>query len=962
MEINNNNYAIKTKQAKVAFKQQLPTQPANNQIQNSLYAPVPSQNGAMVNSALRAQALAAPIMGYKELKTFSVPYLDKGKLYQLDNGQKVVIIPKPGPTTIRTFVRVGSFNEPDKIRGISHYIEHNLFNGSQNLAPGEFVKRVNDMGSDYNASTDFSNTNYFIASPLHSQKDLENIVGMHADMIENPTFVQNMLDKEKGPVISEIQMYEDNPNDRAENMIIKNLFNIKADYQGLVAGSVDNIKNVTRDDVVNYYNKWYTPDNMTTVLVGDVNPDDAIKLISKNFKSKKPAIAPAEKHYENLTNSLTSPKRVDMRDKTINTVSVKMGFVGPKNNDIRGGVATEAMLCGLFGYDNSIMEKNLRAFNTHAGGGLCPVSSKLDDPQVISLQSSFNPGQEEDGLKTIYSSIQEIANEPVNDTELKIIKNKLKNQIAAMSEHSMGITEMVGQSLSGQGMLESYTEKEKIIDTLTAADIQNAARQFLDLNKVSIAMIHPADQKIGEQQPAKPTAFKGRIVSFGSSATTKPKTTNAVEYDLRNNTRLVLNDDPYASKTSIDFEFKADKMMNTKPGVPDVLRLMLDDGNALDSKEFISNYSDENNFSIMPFVSPDKIGAAVDTANDKAFSATEMMKEILLQPNLSPQKFENAKKEYKNMLLSMQEHPVDKIMETLYPDSPMGHTKDAALKALDTMTLQDVKDLYYNIISNSQAKAVVTGPLTKTPGLTDKILGSFEHGLPSAQKYHYSDTYQFKPLDKSVVFAKAEPRNQAHIMQAFKVKESGNIKDHASLVMLNQILGGGPQSRLFQDLRETQKLAYRVNSKYSSNGTAGTLTMEIKTSTKEVSGGQTVDHHENIQKSLDGFKLHINKLKDEKVPQNELDAAKLAIKSDIIYATESAGGKTDMLHSGLNTAYGTKYQEELLKAVDSLTADDLQKAAQVFFNQPAAVSLIASEDAITGSKDYLSTLGEVKQY
>ena len=102
------------------------------------------------------------------------PYDTKAYCYRLANGQKVIIVPQEGETVLRTYVNSGSMNEPDNLRGISHYIEHNLFNGSEGLEEGEFFKAVDKMGASTNASTGFAETNYYISSNLLNDNDLEN--------------------------------------------------------------------------------------------------------------------------------------------------------------------------------------------------------------------------------------------------------------------------------------------------------------------------------------------------------------------------------------------------------------------------------------------------------------------------------------------------------------------------------------------------------------------------------------------------------------------------------------------------------------------------------------------------------------------------------------------------------------------------------------------------------------------
>ena len=154
----------------------------------------PNTQTTDINATMRSQILPASSEGYREIETFNAPFLDKGKFYKLDNGQNVIIIPKKGPTTIKTFTKVGSFNE-EKNRGISHYIEHNLFNGSSLLGPNEFVEKTTRMGGQYNAGTNTTNTDYYIKSPMHKEGDFEKFMTMHADMLLNPSFTDKMLEK-----------------------------------------------------------------------------------------------------------------------------------------------------------------------------------------------------------------------------------------------------------------------------------------------------------------------------------------------------------------------------------------------------------------------------------------------------------------------------------------------------------------------------------------------------------------------------------------------------------------------------------------------------------------------------------------------------------------------------------------------------------------------------------------------
>jgi len=923
-----------------------------------------------INLVLKANA-SIKTPGYREIQTFDVPFHDKGKLYKLDNGQKVVIISKPGPTTIKTFVNVGSFNEPDKIRGISHYIEHNLFNGSKDLAPGEFVRELSHRGAKYNASTDFAGTNYFIAAPIFKSEDLEKFINMHANLMLYPSYTPEMLEKEKGPVISEIEMYEDDPYDKVVNLLLKNLFNINNNYQGLVAGSTANISNLTRKDVLDYYNRWYSPDNMTTVVVGDVNPDETIKMVSKYFGTKDSKakdinefVNKNNKHCENLDNPITQTKRVDIKSNKVDTCIVAMGFTGPKNNDVKDTFAVLGLCSALTGNNNARLTKALKPFNVEPECNINIISPDFNDPQAIQLASNFAPGSEEEGLKTVYSVIYDMANNPVSDNELNIIKNNMKNGLNLISESSMGLSDLLGEALVGRGNLRAFTDIEKNIDELTAQDIQNAAKKYLDLNKTSIVVLHPKDQEV-VTNPSK-INFKGKAVkplSFGSTVKSMDAGT-VTEYNLNNNLRLALNNSSSSVRAAAVLQIKSDEIYPAKPGTAEILSLMLNKGTRKYSEEQLHDIIALNNLGITPLADAESILISANCPDDKLPMSVDIMKEIVYNPDLSEEKFNKAKEELRVMLSSETKNPSDRVLETLYPNHPYGYTPRLVLENIDRLELKDVKDLYNSLINNSQGRAVVAANFDKNPQVKDEAFKSLAD-LPKYREYKFVNNFKYEPLKENTVITESEERNQAHIVQMFKIQESGNVKDMAAMLLLNDILGGTSDSRLFNDLREKQKLAYRVGSKYITNGKAGQLAMEIKTTTKNSNPSENAELAKNVQRSLDGFKKHIQMLSAEPPPPSELEDAKLSLKSSLIFGSESTAGKASFTIEGMNTPYGTTYNTELLKAIDEIQPVDIQKAAIFYLNKPSVVSLIASKDTIAANKDYLSKLssnGKVVSY
>ena len=169
---------------------------------------------------------------------------------------------------------------------------------------------------------------------------------------------------------------------------------------------------------------------------------------------------------------------------------------------------------------------------------------------------------------------------------------------------------------------------------------------------------------------------------------------------------------------------------------------------------------------------------------------------------------------------------------------------------------------------------------------------------------------------------------------------------------MNLILGGSSSSRLFNDLRETQKLAYAVSSSYDSAPNDGLLSLDILSTTQDKTNGTS--SYENLQKSLDGFKKHLDMLRTTPVSEQELENAKMTYLNRISSGLETNAGKADALSSSVATYYGKDYW-------DKLKPEDIQAIANKYLSQPSVISIIASQKTLDANKEYLASLGEVKE-
>jgi len=898
-------------------------------------------NSTEIASISAAEAIKAKNQAnnnsYVFLQDVDLPLLNlKGKLYMLPNGQKCLVAKKDGPCILKTFFKVGSMNEPDHLRGISHYIEHNLFNGSENLKPTEFVTKVNHMGGRYNASTGFVCTDYFIQSPLLKETDLENFIKMHADMLAKPKFSEDMLEKEKGPVVSEIQMLADNAYNTATNVALKNLFGIKTNSSDLIGGHVDNIRNMKRDDVVNFYNQNYNPKTALTVVIGDIDEKKTMQMLADNFKDFK-APAELEQKYEVL-NPINQTIRQDLYSDNTQATVIQTAFAGPSDEKERQIMML--LLFALTGYKHAKLSEELRKLNLSISSTTELISNAKDAPSAVLFSTTTPNNNEQEVLKLIYSKINEMAHVPLKQDELDLIKKMLKNDFNYATESNMGIASVLGSSYISSQNFEVLKNWEKTLQSITPQDIMNVAKKFLDLNKVSIAVVHPTPNNNN-------ISFKG---------SNKFKDLDIKTYRTPNNADIFTLNSPKSKVYAMNFSFNT-PTIEGKAGLSVVLAEMLMMGTSLMSERDFKDTEYKNNITKSINVKMGKITIGYSFPKESVGVVLDNMQKNIYYPALTKENFEKAKQIIKNTYYSSPKSAIDKAIEILHPNSEKGFSASKMVKNLDNLTFEDVVQFYNSKIQNSALQVAVTGDMTD-----NTVLNQIYQGI-SANNITYSSNNSKPPiqvddLQKTQVVTDVQERNQADIVQMFRVKETGNIKDTAALKLLNEILGGNSNSRLFNDLRETQKLAYRVNSAYiGADDNENVLSLRIYTTTED---GKNPKQSENLQKAINGFKKHIDKLMNEKVSQEELEAAKLQIKSKLLFGLEFTTAKNGMLIYSMSTLYKQNTLKSLLNAIDAITVDDIQTIAKHYLSKPSVISVVASKNTIEKNKDYLKSLGEYK--
>ena len=195
----------------------------------------------------------------------------------LKNGIRLITVPIKGSmtTTVSIMANVGARYENENNNGISHFLEHLQFKGTEKLTSKDITLKLDELGADYNAFTNYETTGYWAKTENKSYKKSLSIL---ADIYKNSVIPENEIEKERGVILEEINMYEDNNKAKAYRFF-RELMYKNHQLGRSVLGTKENVKNLTRKDFIEYRNKYYKGKSTTVVVAGDIKTGEVKKIV-----------------------------------------------------------------------------------------------------------------------------------------------------------------------------------------------------------------------------------------------------------------------------------------------------------------------------------------------------------------------------------------------------------------------------------------------------------------------------------------------------------------------------------------------------------------------------------------------------------------------------------------------------------------------------------------------------------
>jgi zinc protease len=199
----------------------------------------------------------------------------------------------PGKMALMIHVDAGSLNETDQQRGLAHFMEHMVFNGTENFPPGELIPYFEsigmEFGADLNAFTSFDETAYMLFLPDTSPERVDKALMVLSDYAFRALLLDEEIDKERGVILAEARTGK-SAEQRMRDKLWPELYQGSRFAERLVIGKEEIIANAPRSEFIDFYRAWYRPENVTVLLVGDAEPDAIVPLVEKWFGQYKPQV------------------------------------------------------------------------------------------------------------------------------------------------------------------------------------------------------------------------------------------------------------------------------------------------------------------------------------------------------------------------------------------------------------------------------------------------------------------------------------------------------------------------------------------------------------------------------------------------------------------------------------------------------------------------------------------------
>lgn len=410
----------------------------------------------------------------------------------LPNGMRVIVREEHtvNLTAVDIWVKAGSVYEtPDK-NGVAHLVEHMIFKATKKYGPGQIDREIEGLGAELNGGTSKDWVHFYTTV---ASEYLPIALDALADAIINAQFRSEDIEKERQVVLDEIARAENNPSQRAFNLFSQVAFSVHP-YSLPPTGSRDSVSTLTRDDLISFYERYYRPENICVVIVGDVMQTEAVELVKKAFSGFEGKKRPMESDFLPPTEPPPTGTKVrhfkSLNDKTY----VVVGYQAPSASEFSDACALDVILAVLGDTYRGRISSALNA----KGIQFSSISTDFITqryPTTFSVCIATQAGQTNAIISALLSEFQRLGKDPLSIAELTHAKRLVEGSDLFEQETVSGQARALGLYAT-VASFDLALKYEETVRNITAAEIMSVARKYFTNGKCYVAVI---SNQSGEQ-------------------------------------------------------------------------------------------------------------------------------------------------------------------------------------------------------------------------------------------------------------------------------------------------------------------------------------------------------------------------------------------------------------------------------------------------------------------------------
>jgi zinc protease len=866
------------------------------------------------------------------------------RLYTLGNGMRVVLREQRASPVValQVWVRVGGADEIGPEAGIAHVHEHMLFKGTKRRGVGEIASAVESAGGRINAWTSWDQTVYHI---VMASRFADEGLDILADAVRNSSFDPDELAKELGVVLEEYKRGRDSAGQRLYHTLFGQAFNVHP-YQRAVIGTEESIKGLTREMILDFYARYYAPNNMTLVIVGDFDSDHMMAEIDRQFADFEPReldtpIRPTEPPQDTT--------RFALETMDIKEGNLALGFHIPDGNH-PDAVKLDVLAHILGEGESSRLNRRLvidEELATSAGA----FAYTPPDPGLFIVTATFDPPNEEEVVQAALEEVARVRDFPVSDAEMERARANLESDFVYRRQTVQGQARELGYFVIVHEDPDYDHTYMDALHAVTAADVQEVALRYLRPENLTGVAVLPdgatsqlTTEELASRAAVLASASPQRTAKRETSLRRAPTPVTASEqtgaprlFRLANGLRLIVEENHTVPLFSVRAAMLGGLLAETPAnnGIANFATEMLTRGTARRSREDLAETIEALAGDVRGFSGRNSIGVSATFLSEHAREGLDLFLEVLLEPAFSPDEVEKARRELLLAIDHREDESASRTFDlawaTLYPRHPYGMTTLGERTTVAALSPEDLRSFYRDALDPRSLVVTVVGDVD-TEAVADRFKQALGALAPDDTPFRMPPAAGLPTAPRRA--ARHSDRRQSHIVLAYPGVSVDSPDRHALSVMDTILSAQG--GRLFYELRDKQALAYSVTG-FSAEGLA-----------RGMVGAYIATDPTNETRAAEGLALELERIRKEPVSVDELERARryLIGNYEIALQTNAAIAENMMF----NELYGLGYLEgrRFAEQIRSVAAEDVQRVAERYLDATMRVEAVIGPNGAAG--------------